>query len=80
MVCNETATTEIDTLTRHDARPNCFNRQIPPGEIIERIDAVDAPILARTARRLIGGGPPTLTALGQIAEVEPYDRLSGRFA
>jgi len=57
-----------------------FGRPIPPGEIIERIDAVDAPVLARAARRLIGGGPPTLTALGQIAEVEPYDRLSGRFS
>lgn len=57
-----------------------FGRPIPPAEIIEKIDRVDAQALARTARRLIGGARPTLTALGPVAGVAPYDRVAARFA
>ncbi|MFQ5958052.1 MAG: M16 family metallopeptidase [Alphaproteobacteria bacterium] len=57
-----------------------FGRPIPPAEIIERIDAVDGDAIMRTTRRLIESGLPTMTALGPVAGVEPYDQTCARFA
>ena len=55
-----------------------FGRPIPPAEIIERIEAVDGDAITRTTRRLIESGQPTITALGPVAGVEPYDKTCAR--
>jgi len=55
-----------------------FGRVMPTAEIIERIDAVDARGLAATARRLIAEGPPTVTALGPVAGLAPYEAIAAR--
>ena len=57
-----------------------FGRPIPASEIIERIDEVDADALTGAARRLIEGARPTVTALGPVANVEPYEKIAARFA
>ena len=57
-----------------------FGRAIPASEIIERIDAVDAAALTRAAGRLIEGNNPTVTALGPVAGVEPYEKIAARLA
>ncbi|MFQ5785575.1 MAG: M16 family metallopeptidase [Alphaproteobacteria bacterium] len=57
-----------------------YGRPIPPAEIIEHIDAVDVGALTGMARRLIDNGPPTITALGPVGGVEPYNTISARFA
>ena len=57
-----------------------FGRAIPASEIIERIDAVDTAALTRVARRLIEGDRPTVTALGPIGGVEPYEEIAARLA
>ena len=56
-----------------------FGKPIPTSEIIERIDAVDAARLGHTARRVLGGGPPTVTALGPVSAMESYDQIAARF-
>ena len=55
-----------------------FDRPIPPAEIIERIEAVDGDSITRTTRRLIESGQPTITALGPVAGIEPYDKTCAR--
>jgi predicted Zn-dependent peptidase len=57
-----------------------YGRPIPAAEIIEKIDAVDRDMLTGNARRLIEGGRPTVTALGPVAVVEPYEKISARLA
>jgi predicted Zn-dependent peptidase len=54
-----------------------FGRPLDLGEMVQRIDAVDAAAVARVAQRL-GTAPPTLAALGPIARVETYQRLAER--
>jgi predicted Zn-dependent peptidase len=56
-----------------------FGRPLDLGEMVARIDAVDAAAVQRVARRL-RTAPPTLTALGPIGRVEPYSRLAERIA
>ncbi len=56
-----------------------FRRPVPVSEIIERVDAVDGDALTRTARRLLEGGRPTVTALGPAAGIEPYENIAARF-
>ncbi len=57
-----------------------FGRPIPAQEIIAQIEAVDAATLTRTARRLFEAGAPTVTALGPVSRLEPYDRIAARLA
>jgi predicted Zn-dependent peptidase len=54
-----------------------FGRPLDLGEMVARIDAVDAEAVRRVARRL-RAAPPTLAALGPISRIEPYGRLAGR--
>ncbi len=52
-----------------------FGRPIPILEIIAGVEAVDAPSLARLARRLNRAGAPTVAALGPVGGVAPYESL-----
>ncbi|BBK45138.1 peptidase M16 [Allostella vacuolata] len=52
---------------------------IPTEETLARLEAVDAAAVARVAQRL-HGGRPTVTAMGPIGGVEPFDRIVGRLA
>jgi predicted Zn-dependent peptidase len=56
-----------------------YGRPLPMDEIIARVDAVDVEQVAAVARRL-RSGPLTLTALGPIDQVEPYDRIAARLS
>jgi predicted Zn-dependent peptidase len=56
-----------------------YGRPLPTDEIVREIEAVDAPRLRDLAQRL-AGGTPTLTSLGPVAQVEPFDRVARRFA
>lgn len=73
----ESPSARCEQLSRHML---IFGRPIPAREIIERIDAVDADALTRSARRLIEGERPTVTALGPVAGVEPYEKIAARLA
>jgi predicted Zn-dependent peptidase len=56
-----------------------FGRPLDVGEMVARIDAVDAAAVARVARRL-RAGPPTLTALGPVGRIESYGRILERLS
>ena len=57
-----------------------FGRPLPPNEIIEKIEAVDAGGLTGAARRLIDDGAPTVAALGPTAGMESYERIESRLS
>jgi predicted Zn-dependent peptidase len=55
-----------------------FGRRIPQDEIIAKIDAVDEAAIRRVGSRLLGGGAPTLTALGPLAHLPDLDSIRRR--
>jgi len=55
-----------------------FGRIIPPAELVEEIDKVDAAALRRVAAR-ITKTPLTVAALGPINKLEGYQQTSDRF-
>jgi predicted Zn-dependent peptidase len=50
-----------------------------PAEIVRRIEAVDDAAIRRVVARW-RPGPPTLTALGPLSRLEPFDRVQARLA
>lgn len=56
-----------------------YGRAIPIGEIVKRIDAVDAAMVARVARRIFAG-PPTVAALGPLSRMMPYETLTEKLS
>ncbi len=56
-----------------------YGRPIPVGEIVSRIEAVDAEAVMRAARRL-RRCRPTVAALGPIQQLEDYERIAARLA
>ena len=54
-----------------------FGRPIPVAEIIGKVEAVDVAAVERAARRLIASRP-TFATLGQVGQVDPYDKLVER--
>ncbi len=54
-----------------------YGRPLDPVELVKHIDAVDEDAVRRVARRLTSG-PPTLTALGPISQIEDYAKLTAR--
>jgi predicted Zn-dependent peptidase len=56
-----------------------YGRPIPPDEIVERIDAVDAERVATVARRLFAGAP-AMAAIGPLGRLETLDRIRARIA
>jgi predicted Zn-dependent peptidase len=55
-----------------------FGRRIPQDEIIAKIDAVDEAAIRRVGQRLLGGGAPTLTALGPLAHLPDLESVRRR--
>jgi len=56
-----------------------FGRPLTPQEMVDRLDAVDEAAVRRVAAKTFSA-PPTVAALGQTGELEPYDRLAARLA
>ncbi|HYM33644.1 MAG TPA: pitrilysin family protein [Candidatus Cybelea sp.] len=56
-----------------------YGRPLPTEEIVAQVDAVDAAAVCRVAKRIVGGGRPTVAALGPLDRLESYDRLAARF-
>ena len=54
-----------------------FGQPLPATEVVARIDAVTAADVMRLARRLVER-PVTVSAVGPVAALEPYDRMSAR--
>ena len=57
-----------------------FGRPLPIAEMIGRVDAIDAAAVCRTARRILQGCRPTVSALGPIDGLESHDAICARFA
>ncbi|MBK1696064.1 M16 family metallopeptidase [Rhodovibrio salinarum] len=56
-----------------------YGRPLATQEIVNAIEAVDAPQVQRLAARL-AASRPTLTSLGPVAQVEPFETVAKRFA
>jgi predicted Zn-dependent peptidase len=54
-----------------------FGRPVPPAEVVEKIEAVDANQVAKAAKRLLTSRP-TLAALGPLGKLESFDSLAAR--
>jgi predicted Zn-dependent peptidase len=57
-----------------------FGRRVPEEEIIGRIDGVDAAAIERVGRRILGGGAPTVTAIGPVRRLPDIDHIADRLA
>ena len=55
-----------------------YGRPLPPEELVEKLEAVDATAVARVARRTFQSRP-TLSAVGPTGGLESYDSLAARF-
>ena len=55
-----------------------FGRRVPQDEIIAKVDAVDQDAIRRVGRRLLTGGPPTLAAIGPLANLPDLDSIRRR--
>ncbi len=56
-----------------------YGRAVPPSELVEKVEAVDAAAVDRVVRRLLASHP-TLATIGPIAHVEPLSRITERLA
>jgi predicted Zn-dependent peptidase len=56
-----------------------FGRVLPLGELIAKLDAVDAATVRRFGGRIMEAGAPALAALGPIGKLESYETLANRF-
>ncbi len=54
-----------------------FGRPLTPAEMVAQIEVVDAEMVHGVARRLFGS-VPTFAAIGPLARVESYNRITGR--
>jgi predicted Zn-dependent peptidase len=55
-----------------------FGRRIPQDEIIAKVDAVDQAAIRRVGRRLLTSGPPTLSAIGPLANLPDLESIARR--
>jgi predicted Zn-dependent peptidase len=55
-----------------------FGRRIPQDEIIAKVDAVDQAAIRRVGRRLLTSGPPTLAAIGPLANLPDLASITRR--
>lgn len=56
-----------------------YGRAIPPAELVEKVEAVDAAAVERVVARLLASRP-TLASIGPVAHVETLDRVAERLA
>jgi predicted Zn-dependent peptidase len=77
MMSLESTSARIERLGRHML---IFGRPLGIAEMVERIEAVTPARIVALARRTFTGAKPSLTALGPLGRLEPYDATAGRFA
>ncbi len=70
----ESTSSRCEMLARQMA---VHGRPIPVAEIVEKVEAVTAADVVRTAKRLFST-PPTLAALGPLSRLEPFEAITGR--
>ncbi len=56
-----------------------YGRPMPVDEVVRQVEAVDAEACMKVARRLFAT-TPTVAAIGQVEQVEDYDRIRKRLA
>ncbi len=57
-----------------------FGKPLATGEVLARIDAVDAEALRRFAERTFSGSRPAIAAMGPAGQLEDYATFAARFA
>ena len=72
----ESTSSRCEVLARQMA---IYGRPIPVAEVIEKVQSVTAADVARCARRLFVGRP-TIAALGPLANVPDYDKITERLS
>ena len=70
----ESTTSRCEQLARQIA---VYGRPLPVAEVVAKVEAITAEDCARVARRLFAGSP-TFAAIGPLANVESYDRVTAR--
>ncbi len=56
------------------------NRVVSPEELIQKIDAVDVSAISKLAAGLFERTRPTLSAVGDLSGLSPYDKIVAEFA
>ena len=56
-----------------------YGRPVPPAEVAERIDAVDAAAISRVAQRIMAA-VPSMATVGPAADSGAYGRVAARFS
>jgi predicted Zn-dependent peptidase len=77
MMSLESTSSRIERLGRHML---IFGRPLGIQEMVERIEAVTPERIVALAKRTFTGATPSITALGPLGGLEPYDATAGRFA
>lgn len=72
----ESTTSRMEQLGR---QMMIFGRPVPHGEIIEKIDAVDATAIMRFTDRLLTDNKLALAAVGPLGHLEDYDKVAALF-
>ena len=72
----ESTSARAERLARH---LTIFDRIIPVEEMAQRIDAVSADDIRRTAERILSS-PPTVTAMGPVGGLADYETVQAQLA
>lgn len=75
LMARESTSSRVEQLAR---QVMLFGRHLSVDEIVAKVDAVDNAAVKSVAARLFSG-TPTLTAVGPISEMEPFEDLAARF-
>jgi predicted Zn-dependent peptidase len=76
MMSLESTSSRIERLGRHML---IYGRPLPIEEMVARIEAVTPERILALAKRTFTESRPSITALGALQSLEPYDRIVGRF-
>jgi predicted Zn-dependent peptidase len=75
LMARESTSSRVEQLAR---QVMLFGRHLSVDEIVAKVDAVDNAAVKSVAARLFSG-TPTLTAVGPVSEMEPFEDLAARF-
>ena len=75
LMARESTSSRVEQLAR---QVMLFGRHLTVDEIVAKVDAVDNAAVKSVAARLFSG-TPTVTAVGPISEMEPFEELAARF-
>ena len=76
MMSLESTSSRIERLGRHML---IYGRPLPIEEMVARIEAITPERILALAKRTFTESRPSVTALGALQSLEPYDRIVGRF-